>query len=256
MTIEAARNLTDVLAGAIDSRNQRGGSVGTRYAQKPNLHFKREARLRVLDEFTRPNFPYTPLRILTFPFTNWVFEGMLLNQRHGSGAWKFGQKVGGHTQIVGIEREVALFKTACRLIPGIRQGIRYKEAPPYARAALRSFAVRRYLLCTFEDLAVGGRIIPGEYFKFNGAWLDFNGPINISRAEAIKAFVQNHCRDQVRLVVTALNGRYDSESATQWGKDKPQAIADWIAALRPIGAVRWLMEYNDGSPMFQVSVDL
>lgn len=124
---------SSVLAGRILNRNSHGGSPGTRFIQRDNTAkvLKAEARHRVLELFFLRSFA-AQLRILTFPSTNWIFEGALLNSRQQSSHALTNTKrpVGVRTMLVGIEREEAIYRSALNFIPSVKLGFRTKECPP------------------------------------------------------------------------------------------------------------------------------
>jgi len=243
------------LSGRVMNRNAKGGTPGTRFVRRSGeaKSVKMASRMRVLDLFDRNVF-VDQLRILTFPSTNWIFEGMLINNRAGTTRVRHIQRVpvGLHTMIVGIEREESIYRTALNLIPSVRYGFRTKECPPYATSSLRTFSIKRFLRCEFEGLAESEVSVDCKGMVFNGAWLDFNGCISMRRKNAIEKFLLNHTNGNCRLVVTAANCRYNSESEEYWGSDKFGSILSWCGSM---GEVLYSAYYKSSVPMIEFAID-
>lgn len=92
-------------------------------------------------------------------------------------------------------------------------------------------------------------------FRFNAAWLDFNGCINIRRKQAIESFLRVHTDNSCRLVLTTADVRYDTESLQMWGSgDRLTAIQSWLKSLG--GNVIYGLHYQSSIPMIEIAVDL
>ncbi len=246
----------NLLAGRVANRNNKGGSSGTRFVQRSITvkQAKKESRQKIFNLFSFHAFPQQ-LALLTFPSTNWIFEGSLLHDRNGSGGWKYmRQVIGRHTMIVGIEREEAIYRTGLRFMPGVKHGFRFKDCPPYATSAIRTFPIKRYLRCTFEDLAESSVAVDCKEFKFNGAWLDFNGCITMRRRQAIESFLINHVASSCRLAITATDSRYDNESIFFWGNNRLESISQWLHSLG--GNIIEAIRYQSSVPMLQICADM
>lgn len=229
-------------------------SDGVRYVRADHPS-KRWARRQMTLAFGPKRFPRMAT-LLTFPSIHWRFEEALIQSRYGFDA---------PTNIVAIERDETVYRAALLHIPGRRsyKGLRQCPCPEYASSAIKTNLVRRYLRCTFEDLALspnGPRNVladPTSPYAFTGAWLDFTGPLTVRRAQAVEAFVQASGAPWFRLGLTYMDARWDTPTQRLFGTDRAERTLRILTWLESFGAhVQSALTYQGSSaPMVQLIAD-
>ena len=139
------------------------------------------------------DFPDT-LRILTMPGLKWRFERGLV---------KYRLKHGLATQITSVECDPAIYRAALAWMPGAELSVR-DNCTVVSDIAWFEYAY-------VEDVIERGPL------PLDGAWLDFNGPLNLRRLEAIWGLWQQVTHS---IVVTFLAARTPPEITTEfrrWG---------------------------------------
>ena len=235
-------DLTPAFHAARINLGQGKRDAGIRYARRAQQVVKYDARNRVLHHF-RPSVigrRGAPLNILTMPGMDWRFERALINDReHGKGKVRPRS-----TFITAIESSHPVYVLGMRNMPGGAESLSTAvTCPAWARAASKSYAISRYFLTTFEQLAEHEDRPP-----YDGAWIDLTGPITGPRLDAFEKLWR---RIRGCLVVTSLNARW------------PVGIGEEIQ--RAGGLAEILMErmdgavatenfvYRDTSPMSQIT---
>lgn len=240
----ASMGMDEVADRAWNEARRDPGILFARKQQDQACPLKDEAREDVLTLFGAEAFPHR-LTILTMPGVLWRFEHYLLHQRRQAGV---------ETCVRAVERTEATYRAALRSLPYRQSGVRVLPSPTYATAAV-STHVRKpggvviFERCHFEDLAVQ------DERGFNGAWLDFNGPITAPRMRAIKVFWERRLRggDCQRLVVTALDGREDTEGAEQ--RHAYGGVAQWLASTLTDATLLHERHYAEPAAMVQVAFE-
>lgn len=221
----------------------RSTDSGVRFARRPIKTEKAIARNCVLSAFGQnvTGGRDAQLNILTMPGLDWSFERALIaNREHGRG-----RERPRTTFITAIESSPAIYTAALRLAPGADNSISTAvKCPPYARAAARTYAITRYYLTTFEEMALA------DTWHFEGAWLDFTGPLTISRLAGLEALWP---RLGKRLVLTTLNARWTREIGAMICE--AGGLADLLLDHLPGAVVVSNLLYADGSPMNQITID-
>jgi len=217
-------------------------SGGVLFSQKERRAQKDIARKMVLDLFTLDNRKES-LKILTMPSLDWRFEQKLLGKREGD--W-FNKSGPSNTQITSCENDRYIFYSASQKIPGISTPnslITINRAPSFAEQSIKTKFVDSFYLANVDDL------MAETDQKWDAVWLDYTGPLSVSRLKIISDFYHRCVRET--LVVTALKAR--------WSRSVSRTIEShggyfgWIKSSLP-GRVLHEHEYFDSSPMAQFAV--
>ena len=217
---------------------------GQHYTQKPKWTEKNRARDLVLKGFSKRSFPGS-LSILTMPHLDWRFENDLLMAREPTARMVPGRKPR-NTYITAIERDEAIYRAAFLKMPGLVDGLAQLDSAPYATTTTRTHKITRFHRCEFEALAMDA----GEW-RFDGAWVDFNGQITSARLRALANFWECHLR--TRLVVTCMAGRYCPE--TVLGVAEYGSLMEYVKCSLPRSRTASEHYYSDGTPMAQWTWD-
>lgn len=218
---------------------------GIRFARKGEHEQKDRARQAVVDLFSWERFP-DRLSLLTMPGVSWEFENALLNSREGD--W-WGRRRSDWTRFHCCESDRFVYHAALLTLPGIKHRtcpIKVFPQNSFAEKVVGNGFVWKYFLANTDDLL---RAKSGVW-SFDGAWLDYTGPLTIKRLALIARFFRESIRET--LVITSLKAR--------WNVETGQAIArsgghsEWIRKTIP-GVVLHDIEYQDGqSPMSQIAI--
>ena len=231
------------LAERIDRREQQ--TPGVNFARRKGERTgKDRARGAVLSMFSRKAIE-SGFSILTMPGVTWEFERQLLAQREGKHWTKNGKAR--RTFLEAIEREDAIYRASLAMIPG-RQDIQFREALPSATACVRTPIVQRFHRCSLEAYA---RDWSHESpHQLDGAWLDFCGPLTLSRLDAIAALWKFRLRHW--LIVTVMRARETAEVTALL--DDAGGVPALLLRLCPDARVLHVIPYNDSVPMVQVAL--
>lgn len=220
------------------------GIAFARKQQEDELPWKEEARERVLTLFDLEGHPHD-LTILTMPGAHWRFEYGLLQCRPTVSGRPF-------TRISAIERNEATFRLGLRNMPGRGTARRRTDdivvlpTAPYATATVSTTLIQRYHRCAFEDLAYQANR------KYNGAWLDFNGPLSTARLRALRAFWRKNVTANGRVILTVLDGRYDA--LTGEAIQKAGGVLPWLTKSLPAAEVLESCRYAEPAAMLQIAL--
>lgn len=231
------------IARRSNAPRQEPGIAWARLMHAANRPEKDVARDTVLARMTLAHFP-THLKVLTFPASEWRFERALLAQRNEPES-----KGPRATQLIAMERDIAVFRAACHNIPTSRSAsrkrneVRVLSTPAFASARVQTAKVGEFMCCAFEDYANAETLQ-----TFDAAWLDFNGKLSPSRLDAIARFWNRQLRSL--LVVTLYNGRTEVR-ITNLIRDAG-GIEHLLASRLPGSVVDDVMHYGDGAPMVQI----
>lgn len=220
-------------------------SGGIAFARKVEHEEKDRARLHVLEEFNSQRFP-NGLSILTMPGVNWKFERKLFGKREGD--W-FRKKSPHRTYVTSVENDRVIYLGAITQMPGLQHSNSVNVVLPptdFAEHVVRNRWIGRYFFANVDDLM---KAHPKD-LPYDGAWLDYTGPMTEERMRVVKRFYNECIRDT--LVVTALKARWNlhtSEAITRAG-----GYFEWMRKHLP-GTILHELEYQDGpSPMAQYAV--
>lgn len=234
-----APSLADATMHEVADRLAAMKSVDSGVAYARGMHVEKStARRAVRGLFTRQMWPKS-LSILTMPGLDWTFEDALLRSREGNFYDHRGERGPRRTFITAIERTEAIYRAAVKKMPGLLNGLKQKESPPYATASLKTPQIMRFHRCEFERLA--DHYVKHREHGFDAAWLDFTGPLTNDLMDLMTVFF--HAAIRWRLVVTSLAARWPAgtRDAFRW---------------HPYPANRlWTMTYADNSPMVQVAFE-
>jgi hypothetical protein len=215
---------------------------GVQYARH-RIHATRTkevARTAVVQFFDRWNFP-GQLHILTMPGLTWCFEKQLYAQR---GMQRFRElamgglnpKWNSATRVYGIECDEAIYRAAIQQCPGAKLSIRCTSAYDIRTPFIKSFRKIDFSEVTTEH--------------YDGAWLDFNGPITSKRLGEIQEF-WSHIR--FGLAITWMNARHDA-AVTEQIKEYASPV-DWLLHKLPGAVFVSADSYTTGHvPMLQLLV--
>lgn len=231
------RTLCDVSANIVADHILRNRSCtsGITFARKAKTSSKNAARIEAIKWFNHENFP-DPMRIVTMPGVNWIFERELWRDRNFK-----------CTYFESCEIDEAIYRAALFQIPRKFEdwSIRGHEAPSWATAVYSTPNIRFYK-APIEKMLCSDRCRP------NAAWLDFSGPIYTERLAAIREMWDRMTR--LRLCLTATKCRYRDEQAKSEIEDVGSYVG-WICDSLPGAVIREIFEYSDGVPMVQILVD-
>lgn len=214
------------------SNNKQGGH---KFAEDDlcNTPTKTNIRADLLSRISN-NFGKTAnLSMLTFPSTNWLFETSLLDVREQ------GRNRPRNTYITSIEHNTALFEESCLNMPlgadkegNVSELVDLPPAP-FARRSVRSFAITRFHMCSFERMATWMLDQPDEIApKFDCAWLDFNGTLTPQLVQLIPEFADNCITNMLAITVYNVLRRANP--------DTRRLVNDHFG-----GVDRWLMDSLD-----------
>lgn len=221
----------------------RSPSGGVLFARNTERENKDAARLEIINLFRRDRFPKS-LSILTLPGLEWKFERKLFGQREGD--WYRMDKPR-RTYFTCIENDRMLYHAAVTKMPGLHHIgslTRVLPATEFAEKTVANPWIRRYFFGNVDDL------MQQQAMQFDGAWLDYTGPMSLKRLKIISAFYDKCIRHT--LVITSLKAR--------WNREMSSAIAHAGGHSALIinhlhGTVEHDLEYQDsGSPMSQIAI--
>jgi hypothetical protein len=223
-----------------DCVNTEVQSGGVLFARKGNAEDKQLARERVVKSLG-PIFWPGNLRLLTLPGLKWEFEYQLLQMR---------QKGQTRTTVYALERDPAIYFGSLKWMPRRFQCKRpnhtgngeIKQVSPHC---LRTRSIHSYYFTSAEAF-----LKDPNCPEVDAAWLDFTGTINADTMAALRRFWRTRCTWQ--MTVTALNGRYKSETAKAVARHG--GFVEWIINSLP-GFVSDVYRYRDGhSAMVQITL--
>lgn len=222
---------------ANERKRQTGGIA---FARKAEHSEKDAARTAIVEALTMSRYPGR-IDILSMPGMSWNFETAVLRNRDEN--WRVS---GVHnTAFTCIENDRFVFYSQTTRMPGLRLGtMRSIERPLYAERAMGNSIIERFVFANVDDLMAQGTE------KFDAAWLDYTGPMNVERMRLIRRFWEASVRDL--LVVTTLKARWNKETSRM--VDRHGGILNWHRNVLP-GIVEHEIEYQDGaSPMAQFAI--
>lgn len=235
-------------------------SGGILFARGQERGHKDEARRYIIDLLGDVE-RYPRLSVLTMPGMSWRFENKLLGRREGD--WANGASGPRRTAITAAESDRSIYFAAVTKMPGmIRDDWRTRgrlvpaevpnpvvsmETPPaWAECSVSNPWVERFHFANVDDLLASGDCC------YDAAWLDYTGPLSVTRLAVIQRFWQQRIRPGGALALTVLKAR--------WQRPASQAMAaggghhEWVVRNLP-GDVHHVCEYQDtGSPMYQIIV--
>lgn len=228
-----------------DRRLQTSGVAFARKCHNTVLYAKNLARQRVLQSMNLIEHP-EPLRVLTMPGLEWIFEKMLIGARdysvvgddfiaHTHG---FGMAAKEPTKVYAVEYDPAVFFGSVKWMPGFKKGVVQHSA--------HSLSTRAISLYYFSDVET--YITDTACPEVGAAWLDFTGYMTPHRLYKIRRFWREKCSWQ--LAITVLNARYPSTVKAHVLKHK--TMAKWITNTLG-GEVYDVHHYfDDHSAMLQI----
>jgi hypothetical protein len=217
-------------------------SGGVMFARK-KLHTEKDhARNKAAKLFKRKYFP-KGLSLLTMPGLGWSFERLVLRMREGN--WE--SKKGPHdTYLTCIENDRCIYHAAVMKMPGLHQSESFTSVlspTAFAERVVRNRWVGRFFFGNVDDL------MQQQEIPFDGAWLDYTGPLSIKRLEIIRAFYEKNIRSV--LVVTALKARWNIQ--TSEAIQRAGGHSQWVRSEIK-GRLLHDLEYQDVSPMSQLAI--
>lgn len=223
-------------------------SGGIQFARTPDRLKKDAARDLVLEMFA-PHRWQGPLKILTMPGVDWLFERRLLGMREVG--WMTRLKRPNRTSIISIENDRTIYYAAVADMPGLhtRNALtRSKNPPPFAEHSVETRFIKRFYFGNVDDLIQHTWEL-NTYSTWDAAWLDYTGPLTSKRMRAIEHFY--NVSVQHTLVVTALRARWPKE--TTLAIELAGGYQPWLCKHLP-GEVLHYIEYNDTVAMAQFAV--
>ncbi len=215
-------------------------SGGVLFARKSEHEQKDRARIEVLRCFTTKR---GKLSILTMPGLSWKFERELLRAREGR--WE-GKEWPKSTFIQAVESDRSIYHAAMLQMPGVAEGalMRVCQDTMLAERAVGNPWVQRFF---FTDIDA---FMTKQFVHFDGAWLDYTGPLSIKRLETISQFYQTRLKGT--LVITSLKARWNRDTVS--AIERSGGLSAWIRDSIS-GHVLHDIEYQDGgSPMLQIAI--
>jgi hypothetical protein len=233
----SGRTLADVSTNLIADKLMRRAAYGSgvMFARKEATDQKDAARLAVLKWFSKEEFP-GHLAIITMPGLMWEFERKLIRERY----YKTSKLI-----IIACESDEAIYRAALYQMPANSRGIRMSHCPEFATATFSSDCVQKFYRCRIE------KFLLAKENPVDGAWLDFSGPLYISRMKAVMDCWERLIRS--RLVITCTTSRYDA--CTAHAVKAAGGYIEWILSCLPGAVVREITHYADGAGMVQIVLD-
>ena len=232
------------LAMHLRSKVHREPTGGIAFARKPAEEAKYGARDAVM-YLLNPAFWPERVTVLTMPGLKWKFEGALLKMREQQNLLK---RAPLRTSIDCIENDRSIYHAALVRMPGMRHPdhvFKVEPAPAWAERAVSGWWINRYYFGNVDNL------LEAPPRAYDVAWLDYTGPLSVTRLATIRRFFDSHVRRL--LVVTSLKAR--------WNRETSAAIArvgscnEWAHRGLGGGKVAHAIEYQDGaSPMAQLAI--
>lgn len=217
-------------------RQSREPTPGVAFARKDSWcrELKLRARYRVMQAFD--GIDADRAFFFTLPGLAWTFESLLFQRRKRRGLDTF---------FYCVENDPAVFRAALVKMPFMHRthGYTSLQSPaPFAKVGFRSARIARFYNCDFEDAA------KPQNPTFDGAWLDFTGPLTPRLLAAIRVFWP---RVRSTLVVTSLGAR--------WPEGFSEIVADrgvpaLLSEACPGSVAPERYDYFDGVPMLQVTL--
>jgi hypothetical protein len=213
---------------------------GVRYVRRVSLDAKAKARGRVIRCFGPRSFPGN-LALLTMPSVGWDLERQLLSIReHGSGLRRPRR-----TWIYGIERNEAVYRAAMVLMPGVEStGLIVKSPTEWASQITRTYCIQGFWRCTLADYIHFGL----HDRRLSGAWIDLNGPTNLSGLRLLSKLWENI---EGRLVITSLAARWTAETVAAMAEYE-DGLTGLTSSFLPGARLLDAYSYRDRSPMIQL----
>lgn len=160
---------------------------------------KHRARMMARDFLLDPSWR----SFLTMPGLFFTFEHLLLQKRERGRVFTDPKRRPEKTYLTCIEREPEIYRGSLKFMPGLTHGhVKTLDTIPGAKTSLQTPFIFRYHQTIFEDYA-------GSGIRFDGAFLDFNGPLTDKRCKAVARFWE--ISQPKVLILNSMNGRYQSE---------------------------------------------
>lgn len=228
-------------------------SGGILFNRKPDGEEKVKARQLVADLFSADNFP-TRLNMLTMPSVNWRFERLLLGAREPGWLRRPKPRT---VHFTAVENDRAIYYSGITRMPGVEtpnalvwpvkkgkydfaeMGMKTKYAS-FFFANIDDFMSHEFMLDPFRE---------GSKIGWDGAWLDYTGPMTGERLRIIAKFYERFVKST--LIVTALKARWNKDTSTAILKAGGHSA--WLRKHLP-GEILHDIEYFDTSPMTQFAV--
>lgn len=219
---------------------RRTAAGGVAFARKEEHQGKDAARSAILSLLTLEAEP-AAVSVLSMPGLNWTFEANLLKQREPH--WRQLGSVSS-MRLTCVENDRFIYYSAATKMPRSKTCvIKTHPRPEYAEQAIGHGLIDRYVFANIDDLMAAGE-------SFDYAWLDYTGPLSVSRMKIIKRFWAESVRNT--LIVTSLKARWNRETSDTI--ERNGGPLGWMRSRLP-GAVVHEIEYQDGgSPMVQFAV--